>query len=96
MELIIIPMGTRSNYCLGSREARKVSGCAKPPKGSFRLQNRFSPFSTHISIVLPIACQVYIAFGVYGQPHVLTLGYSFSFECVLGHIPPKMGHFPMS
>ena len=56
-------------------EVRKVAGCAKPQKGSFRPQNRFSPFSAHISMVLPIARQVYIAFGVYGQPHVLTLGY---------------------
>ena len=58
-----------------------MSGCAKPPKGSFRPQNRFSPFSTHISMVLPVACQVCIAFDISGRPHVLTLG---------------MGHFPMS
>ena len=37
-------------------------------------QNRFSPFSAHISMVLPIACQVYIPFGVHGLSHVLTLG----------------------
>ena len=33
-----------------------------------------SPFSAHISMVLLVARQVYIPFGVYGQPHVLTLG----------------------
>ena len=47
-----------------------------PQKGQLGPQNRFPPFSAHISMVLPIACQVYIPFGVYGQPHVLTLGQS--------------------
>ena len=74
----------------------RCQGVLKPPKGSFRPQYRFSPFGSHISMVLPIACQVYVPFGVYSQPHVLTLGQFIFFECVLGHMPPQMGHFPMS
>ena len=50
-----------------------MSGSAKPQKGHLGPKTG-SPFSTHISMVLPIACQVYIPFGVYDQPHVLTLG----------------------
>ena len=45
-----------------------MSECAEPQKG------HLGPFSAHISMVLPEAYQVFIAFGVYGQPHVLTLG----------------------
>ena len=44
-----------------------VTGCAKTQKGSFRPQNRFSPFSAHISMVLPIARQVQIPFGLYDE-----------------------------
>ncbi|OEU23360.1 hypothetical protein FRACYDRAFT_233533 [Fragilariopsis cylindrus CCMP1102] len=33
-------------------------------------------------MVLPIAHQVYIAFGVYGQPHELTLGYFIPLSCI--------------
>ena len=46
----------------GFMEVMEVSGCT------------VSLFSAHFSMVLPIACQVFIPFGVYGQPHVLTLG----------------------
>ena len=44
----------------------RCQGVLSPRKGS--------PFSAHISKVLPIARQVYIAFGVYSQPHVPTFG----------------------
>ena len=52
----------------------RCQGVLSPKKGRLGPKTGFSPFSTHISMVLPIACQVYIFFGVYGQPHLLTLG----------------------
>ena len=51
----------------------RCQGVLSPKKGHLGPKTG-SPFSAHISMVLPIACQVYIPFGVYGQPYMLTLG----------------------
>ena len=52
----------------------RCQGVLSPKKGHLGPKTGFPPSSAHISMVLPIARQVYIPFGVYGQPHVLTLG----------------------
>ena len=50
----------------------RCQGVLSPQKGHLGHKTG-SPFSAHISMVLSIARQVYIPFGVYyGQPHVLT------------------------
>ena len=51
----------------------RCQGVLSPKKGHLGPET-ISPFSDHISMVLHIACQFYTPFGVYGQPHVLTLG----------------------
>ena len=63
VQLLLRALG-RLGRCQGVLSSQK--GHLGPKTGS--------PFSTRISMVLPIACQVYIPFGVHGQPHVLTLG----------------------
>ena len=62
VQLLLRAIG-RLGRCQGVLSAQK--GHLGPETGS--------PFSGHISMVLPIARQVYIPFSVYCQPHVLTL-----------------------
>ena len=52
----------------------RCRGVLSTQKGHLGPKTGFSPFFAHISMVLPIAPQVYIPFGVYGQSHVLPLG----------------------
>ena len=54
----------------------RCQGGLSPKKGHLGPKTGFPPLAPHISMVLSIAHQVYIALGVYGQPHLLTLGYS--------------------
>ena len=70
-------------------EVGKVSGCAKPQKGSFWPQNKFFHFSTHISMVAHISLP-----RIYSHWYIwLTLSAYFGtdhlYECVVGHIPPN-------
>ena len=74
----------------------RCQGVLSPQKGHLGPKTGFSTLAPASAWSRTLACQEYIPFGIYSQPHVLASGQFIFFECVVGHIPPKMGHFPMS
>ena len=66
----------------------RCQGVLSPKKGHLGPKTG-SPSSAPISMVLPIACQVYIPFVVYGQSNVLTVGQFIFLSVYLVTYPPK-------